>query len=220
MLALVAGQPALAAASAAASASAQADAERMERARRLAEHPLRVIQQAGRARRDAAAAPPGPRVPVAVADAAVDAAGAKPEASSAAGTLSQTNALPSPAVRSRRNLVTDDPFVPAADLASAPEPIPVLPEPGGLPPELFRPVLLSRVAPDVPPRVLADLGSVREVLAELRIRPDGAVEDAVLVAPAPYALRRYVLPALKKWRFAPLPRARTWRVSLVFGPAD
>lgn len=248
-LAMLVGGPGTAWAQSAASATegrgdaAAADAARMERARRLAEHPLRVIQQAGRARRETEGDNPVQRVSVAVADAAVDAAGAAPETAAAPTAPPSTRlALAAPssrpeaasalvglaagaygpqlASRPRRNLVTAAPFKPAAEMGSVLKPVQTLPDAGGLSPELFRPLLLARVEPDVPRRVLVDWDPRREVLAELSIRADGVVDDAVLLSPAPYDLRRYVLPALKQWRFAPLPRARAWRVSLVFKPGD
>jgi protein TonB len=82
--------------------------------------------------------------------------------------------------------------------------------------EPLAPRLLKMVEPDVPIRVLDQIGSRREAVVEFVVKPDGSVSDINLLAPAPRVLQRFVVEALSQWRYAPLPEARTLRVQLVF----
>lgn len=79
------------------------------------------------------------------------------------------------------------------------------------------PLLVSRVDPEISPRVQQEIGPLPEVWAELTVRADGTVAAVALVSPVPRALQRPVLAALEQWRYDPLPAQRKLRVQLVFG---
>ncbi len=83
-------------------------------------------------------------------------------------------------------------------------------------PEVVRPTLVDMVEPDIPVRLLADSGRVNEVMADLSLRADGTVAEVTLLPPVPRSWRSYIMAALQKWRFSPLPSARTHRIQLVF----
>lgn len=78
------------------------------------------------------------------------------------------------------------------------------------------PVLLQMVEPIIPQQLRSRVGGLRDVLAELRLRPDGSVASVELVSSTPRLLHRYITDALAQWRFAPLPEERLHRVQLVF----
>jgi hypothetical protein len=105
--------------------------------------------------------------------------------------------------------------------ASAPLPrgvaAPARPEPAAAPAAQVQPRLLRMVEPDIPARVLIDGPRVNEVLADLFLREDGTVISVSLVSSVPRSWHRYVISALERWRFEPLPAARVHRVQLVFG---
>lgn len=187
-------------------------AEAMERARRLAANPMRLIQEANRVRRRA-----DPEAPAA-AGPALEAAGA-PGAPAVAPRRART---PGVAVL-RSDLARPRALREAPSLLAARElPSPLQPAPLDLPAgallqaDLERPLLIARVNPEVPPRVLVDIDPNTGVLAELTIRPDGSVADVAILSPTGQALARAVVPALQRWRFEPLPRQRVWRVQLLF----
>jgi nucleoid-associated protein YgaU len=98
------------------------------------------------------------------------------------------------------------PAVPTAGLASA----------LALPEVLLRPRLVEMVEPVVPQRVLDEIGKAVEVTADVTIRSDGSVAGVVVLQPAPRTLIRYVVAAIERWRFEPLPGERVHRVQLVF----
>lgn len=79
-----------------------------------------------------------------------------------------------------------------------------------------RPKLVSQVDPDVPQRVLDDLGRNALVLVDITIRVDGSVAAVALAGPAPRQLLRVVQAAIEQWRFEPLPSERVHRVELLF----
>ena len=208
-------------------AKAEAEAAAMERARRLAANPMRVILEASRVRRraDGEAPPPAP------------VAGVVPVAAvAAAATVAPTEVIPRAApAPAPREAATPEPAIMSSDLAqtrsasaSAPaltlEPVarPVTPSVAALAPmaalapELARPTLITRVDPDPPARLLTDLSANTVITADLTIKPDGSVSQVVLVTPNTRSLGRYVITALQQWRFAPLPGERVWRVDLVF----
>jgi hypothetical protein len=200
-------------------AKAEAEAAAMERARRLAANPMRVILEASRVRRraDGEAPPPAP-----VAGVAPVAAVAAAATATVAPTEVIPRAAPAPAPR---EAATPEPAIMSSDLAqarSAPTSAPALTlEPvarpvAALAPELARPTLITRVDPDPPARLLTDLSANTVITADLTIKPDGSVSQVVLVTPNTRSLGRYVITALQQWRFAPLPGERVWRVDLVF----
>ncbi len=214
-------------------AKADAEAAAMERARRLAANPMRIILEASRVRRRGDAEPaPGPIVPVVATAATAPAAVAAPPVAEVA-----PRAVPAPvretpppapaaAVISSELTQTKAPAAPAPDLVATPVARPVAPPAAALPtlatlsPELARPTLVSRVDPDPPQRLLADLEPNTVISAELTIRPDGSVSQVNLLSPNTRALGRYIVSALQQWRFAPLPGERQWRVDLLFRPDE
>jgi Gram-negative bacterial TonB protein C-terminal len=72
------------------------------------------------------------------------------------------------------------------------------------------------VEPEVPQRLLDDLGRNAVVAVDMTIRPDGSVGDVGLVGVAPRGLQRLVAAAVEQWRFSPVGAARKHRVELVF----
>lgn len=78
-----------------------------------------------------------------------------------------------------------------------------------------RPRLRTMIEPEVPQRVLDQIGR-GEVLVEFTIRRDGTVVGVNLPPPAPRQLVRYVVEAVEQWRFEPQPADRQHRVVLVF----
>jgi hypothetical protein len=208
-------------------AKAEADAAAMERARRLAANPMRVILEASRVRRraDGEAPPPAPvagGVPVAAVAAAATVAPAEVIPRAAPAPAPREAAPPEPAVMSSD--LAQARSAPASAPALALEPVarPVTPAVAALAPmvalapELARPTLITRVDPDPPARLLVDLSVNTVITADLTIKPDGSVSQVVIVTPNTRSLGRYVITALQQWRFAPLPGERVWRVDLVF----
>ena len=218
--------PADAAKSSAATAAAAASAA-MDRARRQAEGPMRVILESSRPRRKAAdaeaaaaadAAPAraanrreAPSLPLAppstapAAPAADQATQAGPVAEITLNSpLSQgKEANPVPALQTGAALAT-------LPLSSGPMALP------GLAAGPVRPKLVSQLDPEVPQEVLDELGRNIVVPADITIRADGSVAAVTLVGNWPRLLRRAVLLALEQWRFEPLPSERGHRVELVF----
>jgi hypothetical protein len=218
LLAAAAGAPAaaLAAPNNAKHDKAEAEAAAMERAQRLAANPMRVILEASRVRRRAN----GELLP----------------AVAAAGPLARPEVTPrARPARPPREVATPEPTIISPDLAQAlsapvsgpalaqePVPQPVTASvPAQVPmtapaPELARPTLITRVDPDPPARLLTEFGASTVITADLTIKPDGSVSQVVIVTPNTRSLGRYVVTALRQWRFAPLPSERVWRVELVF----
>ena len=79
-----------------------------------------------------------------------------------------------------------------------------------------RPRLITMVAPDIPPRVYDQIGTLNEVTAEVTIRRDGSVAGVTVLPPVPRAAMRYIIEALLRWRYEPLPTEQVLRVQLVF----
>jgi hypothetical protein len=210
-------------------AKAEAEAAAMERARRLAANPMRVILEASRVRRRAngeplpAAAPAAGVVPVAAAAAAAPLA--RPEVTPRAMPATQPRevATPGPAIIAAPDLAqtrSAPTSEPAFDPESVAQPL-TLAVPAQAPltaptPEPARPTLITRVDPDPPARLLTEFGASTVITADLTIKPDGSVSQVVIVTPNMRSLGRYVVTALRQWRFAPLPSERVWRVEVVF----
>ena len=87
------------------------------------------------------------------------------------------------------------------------------------PPPIAQPRLVSMVEPEIPSRVLDQIGRLAEVLVELVIRRDGSVSSVKMLPPAPRQVQRFVVEAVGRWRFEPLPEERVHRVQLVFNSA-
>lgn len=191
------------------------NADAMERARRDAANPMRVILEAGRLRRrvDAPVAPAAPAAAVPVRrdttrSLAVEAPRAEPEPAAepaaAAPSAPVLTLLPPPALQ-----------------PAAAEALPAPPTPVSLPaflpaPDLAPPTLLQMVEPVIPPQVISRTGALREVTADLTLQPDGTVSAVALAGSTPRAVQRYLTQALSQWRFAPLAATRVHRVQLVF----
>lgn len=76
--------------------------------------------------------------------------------------------------------------------------------------------LLSMVEPEVPQRVLDEMGRNATIQVDLVLRTDGSVASVNLVTPAPRGLLRMLTPSLEQWKFAPLTVQRSHRVELLF----
>ena len=212
-------------------ASLPVSPEAMERARRDAANPMRVIMEAGRLRRRVDGATPV--TPVAAPAAPTQ----QPRREAVRSTLpdpprSEAPALPAappvtspvtPPVTSVAEPVLAPPLEPPPAVQPAvAEVLPAPPAPVELPtfipaPDMAPPTLLQMVEPVIPPQVISRTGVLREVTADLTLQPDGTVSNVVLAAGTPRAAQRYVQQALAQWRFAPMATARVHRVQLVFG---
>lgn len=212
---------------------AAADAAAMERAKRQAAGPMRIILEASKPRRKAgeteAAPAPAPantrRIPprVAAAAPAKDAtvpANPTPVLPAAAALAAVAAAASAPAVTLPTGIVT--PIMPGSAALTNKAPsseVPALPLPTltlGAPAAEVRPRLSRMVEPEVPQRVLQDIAFNTAVLVDLSLRADGTVAAVNVVPPAPRQLTRIIAAALGQWRFEPLPAARVHRIELVF----
>lgn len=223
-------------------------AEAMERAKRDAANPMRVILEAGRlqlrrrselpavaatpvvapvsapvsapvrreAMRSIAASEPAP---VEAAPAVLESAAPEPapapalaertlEAAPAAAVAPPPAEVPVAAPVAAPVVVPPQARPAPVDTVVAPVPAPV--------PEVVAPTLIDMVEPAIPPTVLSRIGAMREVTADLTLRPDGTVAAVALASGTPRAATRYLTQAFEQWRFAPLPAARVHRVQLVF----
>jgi hypothetical protein len=205
----------------------------MERARRDAANPLRVIQEAARfqqsqrrrAERGEDPAPAAPRRATAR-SLVVERSDAEPVVESVA-------AMPS-AMTAEPDVVLMPPASAQAmqvpQIVPPPDPTPtatsaLLPQAAErdrgaettvastpLPP----PRLMSMVEPAIPQQLRDRLRNLREVFVDLSLRADGSVAAVVIEPGAPPQLRRYVEPALEQWQYAPIGSERMHRVVLVF----
>lgn len=228
----------------------------MERAKRQASGPMRVILEASKARRkgNEPEAPPAAETasvrPVAVRSAAASAAApaaAPAGAATAVGTATLVSQAPAGAPAMAEPAAVATPAV-AAVVKSAPvlntlssealqtksvmalvpgleltraaaEPAPPLASSAAIPSLAAGPArvkLVNRVDPDVPQRLLDELGRNALVLVDLGIRADGSVSAVTLAGPAPRSLLRWLVAALEQWQFEPLPAARVHRIELLF----
>jgi hypothetical protein len=80
----------------------------------------------------------------------------------------------------------------------------------------IRPKLITRVDPELPQRLLDDLGRNAVVPVDISIRANGRVAGVVFSPALPIRAQRAIAAALEQWRFEPLPSDRTHRVELVF----
>ena len=217
-------------------AAVSAAAADMERARRQAAGPMRIILAAGKTlpgRAPAAqAARPVPAVVVepAAAPAVVPSAPTAarspvapettPAQSVASPVVSTPGGLNADALQNKAPAVA----APALDTTGTAV-IPVVQPDFALDLALYlpavqtapqRPRIVSRVEPEVGQRVLDDLGRNASVLVDVTIRPDGRVAAVTPVASMPRPLQRALLDALGQWRFDPLPQERVHRIELFF----
>jgi len=192
----------------------------MERAKRAAAGPLKAIQQASKINRRRGEPDP---VPVA----AVVAASAVAPAAVPAAAPARANEPPAVEllleIGDRVPAVAEMAAVsPIAAGAPAPAAATALPATGSVTQTLLdtlpvQPKVLDMVEPSIPP-ALVELGPRgAEVEAELSLRADGSVAGVTLLPPVPRAWQRFIVAALERWRYEPMPEARVHRVRLVFG---
>ena len=114
--------------------------------------------------------------------------------------------------------------VPAAEAVA---PVPVLapvsvmpvpqiaPLPEAPPETLPPPRLVSRVDPDLPPRIFRRIGARPEVVVDLTVNADGSVADASVRSASVAEAAAPVLEAVRQWRYEPQPFARPHTIRLL-----
>jgi len=209
----------------------------MERAKRMAANPLRVILEASKVKRrvtpdtelaSATGAQPTTVAagPVAVASTAPGATGTSSAPTPVAQTVRADDVQTSaPRVVAQMRTLHSAPaaaagvagLVPAmqsTDQLALPEAVSVAAM--AAPALAGQPKLIDMVEPSIPQRVLDEIGKLVEITADLTIRADGTVAGVTVRPPVPRQLVRYVVSAMERWRFAPLPSEQLHRVQLVF----
>jgi hypothetical protein len=187
---------------------AEEAAAAMERAKRLAAGPMRVILEASKGKRPTAETPVA-AVAASAAATAPEPVGASMQSTLGAGALIPSAAAPVPAIERWTAALHTAP----AALPALPAPLPGLSVPAGT---QAKPKLVSRVDPELSPRLLDDLGRDALVTVDLTIRPDGSVGSVAWVSNLPPRVQRLLLGALVQWRFEPLPSERVHRIELAF----
>jgi hypothetical protein len=219
----------------------------MERAKRQAASPLRVILEASKVRRKVVVEPE-PSVPE-----SADAAGLRRVAARPAGSpearAAATPALvpllassrqfpavpreedPAPAPHRQPALLTMPNLplaearsvvaVPAMQAQNTAGELPTaasldLPSAPSVADMQMRPRLINMVEPEIPPRVLEEIGRLFEVEVDVTIRGDGSVSAVKVLPSAPRQVARYVAAAVERWRFDAASGERRHRVQLVF----
>jgi Meckel syndrome type 1 protein len=189
----------------------------MDRAKRQAASPLRVILEASKVRRKV-----GSETDLAPAAISVDAAAtrrvaarvpaAPAELPTAMRTLSLAPAAARASTEGGKAMAVSEP-APASEalsvLTASTAPVAALPDAS------LRPKLVDMVEPVIPQRLLDDIGRSVEVTVDVTIRADGSVAGVAVMQPAPRTLVRYIVAAVERWRFEPLPGERVHRVQLV-----
>ncbi|NRF70518.1 TonB family protein [Aquincola sp. S2] len=219
--------------------------ERMERAKRDAANPLRIIIEAAQVKRTkasetaapapAAAAAPAPAptpvpAPVAARPPAPTTAArpSRSEPATAATTPAKSEPAPTPAPIVEP---TPEPAVAAAPASAAPAPVEASiaapsqqlasASPRATPPVVDVPLKLVRyIEPEIPSRIRARLKPNNEVTVVLQVNPDGSVSGADIRATTSRALDTLVLDAVRQWRYDPVPTPREHTVQLVFNLSD
>jgi TonB family protein len=200
----------------------------MQRAERIASNPMRIILQAGKINRKAAADDAGVPVSAVRAPAPVLVASMASLPSAARATPEPApEAAPAPVVvesvyKADARMKANAPaaFAPlsthvassalSVDAVSAAAPALVSVA------EEAAPKLKRMVEVDVPPQVMELMRRGQEVLVKFTVATDGSVSDVSLQAPAPRQLSRYVQAAVSQWQFEPMAAARAHAVQLVF----
>ncbi len=230
-------------------AAASASEAAMERARRQAANPLRVILEASKTRRkanepDAADVPDTPaqrsasprQAPLASPASAADAGAARgvqpaaaalvtappAPAEAPASPISTQITLSSEALQARPEV---SPVAGLAIVTQAPA-LNTLPAPAAATAVLAAaaapaavPRLISMVEPALPARVMEEASRFNELPVDLTIRADGTVAQVAVGVNASRPLVRAVVLALEQWRFEPFTEERVHRVQLVFNNA-
>ena len=223
---------------------AEEAAAAMERAKRLAAGPMRVILEASKGKRvqaEPAAAPTAadsnsvrtvatrsavvpeaasraaPAVQPSAAETAPAPVAAAPAPAPAANAVSTQITLSSESLQGQS--VANVPSIERAAPAAAAV-MPNLPAAPVVLPKvadaLVKPKLISRVDPDLSQRLLDDLGRNAVVLVDIRLRADGSVAGVGFVTSVSTRVQRAVAAALEQWRFEPLASDRVHRVELIF----
>lgn len=205
----------------------------MARAKRLASNPMRVILEASKFRRKGPAdeQPPeaanaaslrrtstrggaGAEAMPALVKQATDAAtmpapAALPRAAPAEPVIGVTSSQLAALQEGLPALESIGPaLAPTASLPQAPAPLTAL--------VAAKPKLIESVEPVFSGRHIEEASRLTEVLAELTVRPDGAVVQVDLLGAVPRVLQRPIIAALEQWRFAPMAVQQMHRVQLVF----
>jgi hypothetical protein len=222
---------------------AEAAAAAMERAKRMAAGPMRVILEASKGKRVPAEAVAAPAADSNSVRTVATRAAVVPEAAARAAPAAQVNAaetVPAPAAAApapapTANAVTTQitlnseslqgqsvANVPSLERAAsaAAAVMPNLPAASMVLPKvadaLVKPKLINRVDPELSQRLLDDLGRNAVVSVDLSLRADGSVAGVVFVTSVSTRVQRAVAAALEQWRFEPLASDRVHRVELIF----
>lgn len=176
-----------------------------------------------------AAAPPPPQPRVAAAPAPAPTTTAPAPTTTAQAAPPPTSAAPAPeppapnktmptALAAGSGAGGPVPAIEPAPLVDAAPPMAKAVAPTALPvvAPAAQPTLVTMVDPEIPVRLMADGSRIKEIFADLQLRADGSVAEVKLVPPVPRGWQPYIIGALERWRFEPLPSARTHRVQLVF----
>lgn len=190
-------------------AAPAADKAAMDRALQQADGPRRRILEAARLQ-DAKPGPPP--VPAAAATAA-----RAREASATElvilGTLQPAvEAVKVPAAQAVEPVPTMAPvkMLPLPTLATLPQA-----EPDVDPETLAPPRLVTRVDPELPPRLFRRVGQRPEVVVDLTVNVDGSVSRATVRSASTNDASGPVLDAVRQWRYEPQPYPRQHTVRLV-----
>lgn len=224
---------------------AEAAAAAMERAKRMAAGPMRVILEASKGKRVPAEAVAAPAADSNSVRTVATRAAVVPEAAARAAPAAQANAAetvpapaaaaPAPAPAPTANAVSTQitlnseslqgqsvanvPSIERAASAGAAV-MPNLPTAPMVLPKvadaLVKPKLINRVDPELSQRLLDDLGRNAVVSVDLSLRADGSVAGVVFVTSVSTRVQRAVAAALEQWRFEPLASDRVHRVELIF----
>jgi TonB family protein len=224
------------------SASDPVTKERMERAKRDASNPMRIIIEASQVKRTKAAdtPPPAAPAPAVAAQPAKAVAERRPaRAAEAAPVIAAepasrplaVQAAPAPAAEPAPAAPAPQAAAPttdAAPLAAVPAAAgiasaaaPSAPTPAEPAVEVLAPLKLVRyVEPDIPARIRGRLRPTSEVTVAFKVQPDGSVSNPAIRATNARALDPVVLDAVRQWRYDPVPEEREHVVQLVFNLTD
>jgi TonB family protein len=152
--------------------------------------------------------------------AASTAASAEPRRAAVEAAPASVAALPSPppAETAGRDAPATSADVPAASgsspLASAAMAVPTAPEPVAEALEELK--LLTRVDPQLTPKLLAGMKGSAKVMVTFTVNRDGSIAGAAVTSSTHAALNRVTLEAVKEWRFAPIAAPREHTVAFTF----
>jgi TonB family protein len=101
-------------------------------------------------------------------------------------------------------------------LAVVPEPV-VVAKREELPVAELPLVVRSQEPPDLPSKILRDLRA-ESVRVLFTVLPDGSTANASITASTNRRMNDYVIAAVSRWKYAPIPQARSHEVELVIKP--